>query len=799
MIRRRQRRRGFGFWAKRLGISFAALILLLIGGIAGAIWWSLPARKAEVALAGLSAPVAITLDTRGIPHITASSEEDAWAALGFLHARDRMFQMEMMRRGARGQSAAVAGAAALRLDRFMRLLRLEERAAADLAALDAETRAMLEAYARGVNGWIAARGRFAAPEFIALGAPAPWQPVDSLLWGKIMGLWLGGNWRMELERARLAARLTPEQLADLWPEDTTAGRPDEPLMQTDAKASGALHAEGLNAAALAALVQHLPRFPRDAPLPEIASNAWAVGSARSATGAPLLAADPHLSHSAPIIWYLTRISLPDGRSLMGATAPGVPGILIGRNENLAWGFTTTHADTQDIFIEKLTEDGRYTTPEGPRDFIWHETDIAVRGAAPVGFRFRETRHGPVISDLDPSFQSEAGTVLALAMASLAAGETSARGLLRLNRAGSVAEARSAAEDITSPVQNLMLADRAGGIAMFIVGRVPQRRSGDGALPRPGWDGAAGWDGFLPFAAKPHVENPASGVIANANNRVAPADHPAFLGRDWYGDWRFRRIGIGLAAQAQHTPADFAGLQMDRTSLFAAEALAAFRALPPMAGASGAALSLLQAWDGDMAAARPEPLIFHATMRGFGQALLKRAAIPPDGFSPSPEFLRPLLQGSDAAARWCGDDGCAPMLAAALTEAVAALAAQHGADPQQWRWGAAHIARFDHAMLRFIPYIRDWLGLAAAPGGDGETVARAAFRGGSFAAVHGAGFRGVMDLAAPEGAYAVIATGQSGHPFSRHWGDMLPLWRDGALLPLAAARDVTGRIRLTPAP
>jgi penicillin amidase len=214
MIRRRQRRRGFGFWAKRLGISFAALILLLIGGIAGAIWWSLPARKAEVALAGLSAPVAITLDTRGIPHITASSEEDAWAALGFLHARDRMFQMELMRRGARGQNASLAGPAALRLDRFMRLLRLEERATADLAALDPETRAMLEAYARGVNAWIATRGRFAAPEFIALGAPEPWQPVDSLLWGKIMGLWLGGNWRMELERARLAARLSPEQLAD---------------------------------------------------------------------------------------------------------------------------------------------------------------------------------------------------------------------------------------------------------------------------------------------------------------------------------------------------------------------------------------------------------------------------------------------------------------------------------------------------------------------------------------------------------------------------------------------------------
>jgi penicillin amidase len=288
-------------------------------------------------------------------------------ALGWLHARDRMFQMELMRRGAAGRLAELVGPPALRLDRFTRTLGLARRAQADLAAQSPETRAVLESYAAGVNAWIAARGRFAAPEFLALGAPEPWQPEHSLLWGKVMGLWLSGNWRSELERARLAALLPPERLRELFPAEGSAGRPDQPQAALDPDRLGRLAAA-------------LPRFPEAGTLPGSASNAWAVAGRHSTSGAPLLASDPHLGFQAPILWYLARIDLRDGRMLAGATSPGVPFLVIGRNAQLAWGFTTTHSDTQDLFIERLAGPDAYETPDGPRPFTVVEERIDVRGA-----------------------------------------------------------------------------------------------------------------------------------------------------------------------------------------------------------------------------------------------------------------------------------------------------------------------------------------------------------------------------------------------------------------------------------
>ena len=787
-------------WSGRVLAGLVAFLVLLLAGAAAAIWWTLPAREGRVALPGLGAPVEITLDAQGIPTVAAGSEADAWSALGWLHARDRMFQMDSMRRGASGRLSEIAGSSALRLDRYMRLLGLVPRAEADLAVLPPDVRAAMEAYARGVNAWIDARGRFAAPEFLLLGAPEPWRPLDSLLWGKVMGLWLSGNWRTELDRARLAGLLPPERLDDLWPADTTPGRPDLPGLVAAAPAPGmawvALAAgdrEGLDRLAAA-----LPRFPVDAPLPSMASNAWAVAGARSASGAPLLATDPHLGYQAPILWYLARIDLPGGRVLAGATAPGVPGIVIGRNERLAWGFTTTHSDTQDLFVERLAGPDAYETPDGPLPFVVREEVIRVRWSAPVTLRVRETRHGPVISDLDAPAGRPDGTVLALAAANLAPGDTAAAGLLALNGARNLADARAAAELITSPSQNLMVAEAGGGIAMFLTGRIPLRRSGDGSLPVAGWDGRADWTGFIPFDALPHIENPASGMIANANNRVVPPGHAAWLGRDWNGDWRFRRIGQLLAAAPRHDVAGFTAMQVDALSLFAAEILPALRAAPRPPGAAGAAQDLLRDWTGEMAATLPQPLVFHATLAQFGRAVLARAGLTGDAARAGPEFLRRVLTDDATGAAWCGAPGCGAMLSAAMEAAVAHVAPTQGADPAAWRWGAAHPARFEHPLLRFVPGLGALTRIATPSAGDGETVNRAGLRAeavGIFANVHGAGFRGVFDLADPGGAFAIIATGQSGHPMSPHWSDQLARWRDGALLRLAPGAG--GRILLTP--
>ncbi len=773
----------FRFLGRLLGLVFVLAVLAACFAVA-LVYLALPDAREELSIPTLRAPVAISLDEHGIPRIEAQSERDAAVALGWLHARDRMFQMDAMRRGAEGRLAEIAGASALRLDRFSRTLGLAERARADLAAMPPEARDLLEAYAEGVNARLAIRGRLAAPEFLVLGEPEPWKPEHSLLWGKVMGLWLSGSWRRDLERARLARLIPPERLRLLWPEDRSPGR---------------LDLAGLDPAALGRLLAATPRFGEDAPLPEDASNAWAVAPARSASGAALLATDPHLGFQAPILWYLARIELPGGRFRAGATAPGVPAVVIGRNESLAWGFTTTHSDTQDVFIERVLDADHYATPDGPRRFTVREERIAVRGREqPEILRVRETRNGPVISDLEAAGGLAPNTVLAVAMANLAPEESVAEALLALNGARNVAEARAAAARFSSPPQNLIVADRSGAIAQYLVGRTPIRRSGDGTVPVPGWDGAADWIGFVPFDAMPHLESPPSGVLAAANSRPSPPGHPVFLGRDWFGDWRLRRIAELLGARPRHDLAGFAAMQNDIVSPFAREALPRLLAVTPGRDAARAH-ALLAGWDGAMRAEAPQPLLFHAWMQEFRRRALEAHGAGEAARSVGQEFTAFLLTEAGGRA-WCGADRCEALLAESLDAAVAALGAAHGRDPAAWRWGAVHVARFEHPLLRFVPGMSWLTRLEAATGGDGETLARGGFREGigGFAHVHGAGLRAAFDLADPDGVLVMIATGQSGHPLSDRWGELVEPWRRGETIRLGRrpARE-TGSIRLSP--
>jgi len=436
--------------------ALGVLLLLLVVGVGGLLWTTLPSRNGTFSIPGLSAPVDITFDAHGIPFIRAANLTDAAAALGYLHARDRMFQMDLMRRAASGTLSEIAGPATLPMDKEMRILGLRRAAVADYAALPEDAKRMLEAYASGVNAWIDAHGRFSAPEFLVLGAPAKWEPVDSLLWAKTMGLWLSGNWRQELARARLAAHLSKEELSALWPAQHDAGRPSA-MREIDSRF-----------AAIENDLRQLATFPEPFTQPDQASNEWAVDGSRSATGAPLLAGDPHLAFGFPSLWYLARIDTPD-ETLVGATAPGVPGVVLGHNRDIAWTFTTTGADVQDIFIETPVGHGEYQTPDGPKPFSVREEVIHVRGEPDVTLNVRETRHGPVISDLiDPT-----GPVLAVEMANLTPGDTSAVGLMALNTAKTVEDAGHAASLISSPVQNLLVADKEK-IALYMTGRVPIR-------------------------------------------------------------------------------------------------------------------------------------------------------------------------------------------------------------------------------------------------------------------------------------------------------------------------------------
>ncbi|MCX7371077.1 MAG: penicillin acylase family protein, partial [Alphaproteobacteria bacterium] len=463
-------------------------------------------------------------------------------------------------------------------------------------------------------------------------------------------------------------------------------------------------------------------------------------------------------------------------------------------EALSWGFTTTHSDTQDVFIERVLDADHYATEDGPRRFTTREARLRIRGGGEEVLRVRETRHGIVISDLDETPRTD-GTALSVAMANLAPRDTSAEGLLMLNRARSVAEGGAAAARVTSPPQNLMLADGTGAIGLFLTGRTPIRRAGDGSLPSPGDTAAHGWDGFASPGDMPRWVSPPSGRLVNANNRVAPADHPVFLGRDFPGDWRFRRIHALLDANPRPDAAVMAGMQLDAYSLLAEASLPMLRNLATT-GRAREAQQLLAGWTGEMAAGLGQPLIWNAWQRHFMRLVLERAGVPET--AASPEFLGQILAGRAPA--FCRPD-CDGPAARALDAAVEQLSALYGPDMNRWRWGEAHQARFEHPLLRFIPGLSWATRLAVPTAGDGQTVLRATPRGGAeqpFMNVHGAGLRMVADMASPDGLIAITSTGQSGHPMSEHWGDLLPLWAEGRMLRLSReATRTLSRVELWP--
>jgi penicillin G amidase len=768
---------------RKVLVGLAALLLVLACGFYLYLRSSLPQTSGRLGVTGPKDAISIARDADGIPTITAQDDDDVAFGLGFVHAQDRLFQMELQRRYAAGRLAEIFGLDAVPTDKQMRVLGLYRAAEAEIPYLSPEVNRAFRAYAAGVNTFLAQHHGALPLEFLLLHfRPEPWHEADSLVWGKLMAFQLDGNYRGELLRAQMARTIPPADMAFLYPE-----------YPKDAPITLAMMLPFYRRLALGRLYDLLPPTAG----PHYASNNWVVDGKHSQSGKPLLANDPHLAFGAPGFWYLARLKTPK-REIAGATAAGVPLVVIGHNDHIAWGFTTTTADVEDLFVEKVdpADPGRYLTPDGEAPFVTRQEKILVRRGAPVELTVRTTRHGPVLSDVLPPGTADPGYVLALSATFLVPQDRSAEALWRADRAADWPSFRVAWRGFVGPMQNTVYADDGGTIGFIAAGLVPIRGKGEGWMPAPGWTGDYDWKGFIPFDALPQATNPSAGHFVSANNKIVPDSYPYFLGRDWDLPNRAERIEELLAKTPLQNPASSAAVEADTFSLMAKELVPRMTRIIPMDAASREALRRLQHWDFHMDRDQVAPLLFTAWLRRFSHAILfGRFGNAVAGYWD----LKPRVMEAVLTRRpdWCADpkrsgaETCATRLAQSMRATLAELRRAYGDDMAAWQWGRAHRAVFANPVFSRIPVLRDWFDPSISTPGGYDTVNRgpSLIRDDQhpFEQVFGAGLRIVTDLAAPEDSRMIITIGQSGNPLSRHFADLVRRWRDFAwLIPGRAA-------------
>ena len=789
-------------WLKRIGIGVAAVIVLaavLLVDFVRSFQRSVPSYDGTVTVAGLTAPVQILRDRYAVPHIIAPTLPDAAFGLGYAHAQDRLWQMETARRYIQGRLSELFGGLTVETDAMMRALNLYGAAEEAVKHLSPEARRVLDAYAAGVNAAMKARKGPWPMEFVLAGdtPPEPWTPADSIAVLKGMAMQLSGNAYTEAARAALVPVLGRASVQNFF---LPFG--DVPLP-----------------AYLDSFYGLTQTGQADAVPDTTASDNWVVDGAHSQTGKPLLANDPHLGFSIPSVWYLAHLSLPDD-DLVGGTLAGLPVIVAGRNRHVAWGETNTGPDTQDLYFEKLNPDNRreYQVPGGWAEFENRLEIIKVRFGRDRRVLVRSTRHGPVMPDSSALGRAApSGYVSALAWTALASDDTSFDAVLGINRATSVEGIKAAGKFFVTPMQNFVFADDQGHIGLMLPGRVPlrsQRNDSYGLVPSPGWDGRYDWQGFIPSEDMVFVEDPPSGHIATANNDTQPEGYRYSLSREWDAPYRFGRIEQLLSATGKHSVASFKAIQTDPVDTYALELKRRLIAAGPFPGNEDQAAKLIAQWNGEMLAGRSEPLIFAAWARAlarriYGDELGPRFA---NFWAYRPEFTLRVLDNVEGQSRWCDDRGtpgeedCASRIELALQDAVTELSQAYGADMTRWRWGDAHKATHTAEPFGAFPVIGSWFNREIEMDGGPFTLLRGDHSMRSerpYAAIHGAGYRGIYDLADPDRSQYIISTGQSGNLYSPHYDDLIGLWarKDYIAIPTAKpAMEATAvnRLSLQPA-
>jgi penicillin amidase len=769
-----------------IGVGLLIIVLILAGGMTWFVRRPWAQVSGTLAVPGLLAPVEVIRDDWGVPHIYAQNEQDLFFTQGFVHAQDRLWQMEFNRRIGSGTLSAALGEATEDTDRFLRTIGLRRAAEKEWSLLDEDTSSILEAYAAGVNAYIETHRDRLPLEFTILGVdPSPWTAVDTLAWGKVMSFNLGGNYEMELLRARVIAELGAEAAQQLLPPYAD-GAPV--IIPPEARSYAWLRGadfDGLDA--LAAILGD-----RGATW---GSNNWTVHGSRTATGLPLLADDTHLGLNMPSIWY--ENGLHGGRfDSVGFSFPGVPMVIIGHNSRIAWGVTNLAPDVQDFYIEKLNDPTHPTQYEFRGE--WQELQVVqetieVKDQSPVTLDVFITHHGPIMNDVMGAL--EGAEPMALQWTALD-NTYLFRAVMLINLANNWDEFQQALSYWDVPSQNFVYADVDGNIGYQSPGNIPLRAPGhQGLVPVPGWTGEYEWQGFIPFNELPSVLNPPTGFVATANNKVVPDDYPYHLAYEWAAPYRAQRITELLAADDNITFDEIRDIQAQTYSLPAELLRPYLLSVEPDTDLQALALAELKTWDLQLETDRAGASIYQVWYWFLVQNTLTDEL---DG-DLAEEYIGyssihvPMMVDlmAQADSPWF-DDITTPQVETrddivrrSLADAIAWLSERYGEAPERWEWGQLHTMTFVHQ-----PLGQSLFNSKPIPArGDNFTVDAASFEfNDPFAMNHGVSQRFIADLSDLDQSQTVHTTGQSGQLFHPHREDFVSLWQNVETHPMPFSRE-----------
>ena len=750
-------------WVLGIIAGLAAIALIAFNFYMGS---SKPVIEGELTVSVLEEDVEVVRDEDGVPHIEAQSDADLYRAQGYVQAQDRLFQMDLARRQASGRLAEVVGAGAVENDKFFRTFSLRDAAERSWDGYDATSKQVLEWFAEGVNAFIE-EGRLSY-EFKLLGyEPEPWTPVDSLTIGKYMAYDLGGNWSLLAFRHWAVNHLPEEQVKELivdYPKE--ARSVIEANKEMEVKVAGAFPVELI-------------------PNEFNGSNNWVVAGKKSETGAPLLADDPHLGLGTPSIWYQMHLQSPK-QNVSGVIFAGVPGIILGHNEDVAWGVTNVNPQVQDLYIEKQN-------PDDSNEFLYdgeyykaqvRDEPIRVKDGETVDFEVIVTKHGPVISEL--VFDEEpVGEVFSMQWTALEP-TRELQAVLGFNKAKNWDDFDLALRDFMAPAQNFVFADTSGTIAYRANGNIPIRKIGEGKLPVPGDSSDYGWEGYIPYEELPTVINPEEGYIATANNEIVGEEYPYYITDFWAQPYRFERIVDLLEAKDKLSVQDMKDIQMDTVNLYAAEFLPLFLKTIKEADAKGAyreVVSSLEKWDYNETIESHEALIFNFLIEELKETLFA-GAMPEDVYQMMPgkyqmmdNMLRAAYQGEEGV--WVQEaGGLEALVYGAFERTMGELQEEYGDDFEKWAWGDFHQLTFNHSIAAANDLVAWYLNPEARPVGGSRSTVQAAGNRVNGEVNHGASWRFVVDLGDPSKADHIVGPGQSGHKKSEWYHDQVDAWVEG---------------------